>query len=618
MPTNLLANSIDPVNIMHKRSQEVRMSDKIRALRQKLRDLKINGLLVPHTDEHQSEYTPGYAQRMAWLTGFDGSAGFCCVTLNGASIYVDGRYTLQVKEQVDAKEFEFLKLHTDLAEDWLFDNLKEGDIVGYDPWLHSKIWLEKAKAKLAKKKIELKALSQNPIDDIWKDQPLPPKGEAVVQRDRYAGEKSISKRKRIADGIKEKNADALLITSLDSIAWLFNIRGNDVSSTPLVLSFAILFASGKAEIFIDPDKLNDEVKQHLGKQVKCLPKDQFLNRVEELGSEKFSVMADPKSAHAAIFEALEKTKTSIIEAEDPIQMDKACKNDVELEGARKAHVRDAVAVCRFLYWIDENAPTGEIDELDAVRELYDLRNEVSLFQGNSFDTISGAGPNGAIVHYRVTEKTSRRLANGMIYLVDSGGQYLDGTTDVTRTVVIGAPTEEQKDHFTRVLKGHIAMAQARFPVGRTGAHLDTLARKPLWDVGLDYDHGTGHGVGSYLGVHEGPQSISPLGHAVALKPGMILSNEPGYYKAGEYGIRIENLVIVTSSEFDDEERPMLTFETITLVPIDTRLINAHMMSAAEITWLNIYHAKVREKIAPHLQGKEKEWLIKATESITSL
>ena len=594
------------------------MSEKLRALRQKLRDLKIDGFLVPHSDEHQSEYTPAYAERLAWLTGFDGSAGFCCATLNGAAVFVDGRYTLQVREQVDAKEYEFLKLHSDQAEDWLFENLKDGDVVGYDPWLHSKPWLEKAKTKLAKKNIELKALDQNPIDDIWADQPSAPKGVAVVQRDRYSGEKSSSKRKRIADELKEKNSDALLITSLDSIAWLFNIRGNDVSSTPLVLSFAILFNTGKAEIFIDPDKLTDEVIKHLGKQVSCFPKEQFLQRIEELGNEKKTIMVDPKRAHAAIFNVLEGTKTSIVKADDPIQLDKACKNDVELDGARNAHIRDAVAVCRFLRWIDEKAPTGEIDELDAVQELYDLRNEVSLFQGTSFDTISGAGPNGAIVHYRVTEKTSRRLEKGMLYLVDSGGQFLDGTTDVTRTVAIGDPTEEQRDHFTRVLKGHIAMAQARFPVGRTGAHLDTLARKPLWDVGLDYDHGTGHGVGSYLGVHEGPQNISPLSYNVPLKPGMILSNEPGYYKAGEYGIRIENLVIVTPSEFDEEERAMLTFETITLVPIDTRLVNAHMMSAAEITWLNIYHAKVRETIAPLLQGDDKEWLINATESITSL
>ena len=409
-----------------------------------------------------------------------------------------------------------------------------------------------------------------------------------------------------------------MITSLDSIAWLFNIRGTDVDCTPLVLSFAILYSSGKADLYIDPDKVTEEVAKHLGKQVQLLPKTEFLEVLCKLGNDAQTVMVDPIKTHAAVFDALANTGAKIIETDDPIQIDKACKNDVELEGARKAHIRDAVAVCRFLCWLDENGPTGRIDELEAVNELYDLRKEVPLFQSNSFDTISGAGPNGAIVHYKVTEETTRKLKTNMIYLVDSGGQYLDGTTDITRTVAIGTPTEEQRDRFTRVLKGHIALAQARFPEGRTGAHIDTLARKSLWDVGLDYDHGTGHGVGSYLGVHEGPQSISPVGHKTALKPGMIISNEPGYYKTGEYGIRIENLVIVQISEFAEEERPMLTFETITLAPIDTRLINAHMMTAAEITWLNIYHVKVRENISPFLDKKEKEWLIHATEPITTL
>ncbi len=594
------------------------MEDRLRALRQKLRDLGIHGYLVPHTDEHQSEYTPEYAERLAWLTGFDGSAGFASVTLNGAAIFVDGRYTLQVRDQVDNKLYSFQKFHEDPIEDWLYDNLKKGDVVGYDPWLHSKVWLDKARVKLSSKGIALKALPDNPVDDIWKDQPAPPKIPAYVHRDRYSGEKSSFKRKRIAAMLKDKKADALVITALDSIAWLFNIRGSDVSATPLTLSFAILHATGRAELFIDPDKLSDEVIKHLGRQVKNAPKENFLTRLEELAADNASIMIDPKQAHSAIFDVLDKHNTDTIEVNDPIQIDKACKNDVELDGARAAHIRDAVAVCKFLCWIDDRAPTGEISEMDAVDKFLKLRQDVSLFKGTSFDTISGAGPSGAIVHYRVTPKTSRRLENGILYLVDSGGQYFDGTTDVTRTVAVGNPTEEQRDHFTRVLKGHIALAQARFPVGRTGAHLDTLARKSLWDVGLDYDHGTGHGVGSFLGVHEGPQSISPLGHAVALKPGMILSNEPGYYKAGEYGIRIENLVIVTPSEHDEEERPMLTFETITLAPIDTRLINPHMMSAAEITWLNIYHAKVREKIVPFLHGKEKEWLIRATESITSL
>ena len=594
------------------------MVERLRALRQVMRENKVAAFLVPHADEHQSEYTPKYAERLSWISGFDGSAGFACITLSEAALFVDGRYTLQAKNQVDGKAYTRLNIPDDKPEDWLFDQLKRGDVVAYDPWLHTKPWIESVASKLAKKNIELKAYQTNFIDEVWKDRPAPSKAKATVHKDRYSGEKSSDKRKRIAAELKSRGAKALVITSLDSIAWLFNIRGSDVEHTPLVLSFAILFDNANAVLFIDPDKLDKEVKTHLGKQVEFKPKENFIKDVKKLSGDGLKIIADPKKAPAAVFDVLSAGKSEIIELNDPCQLDKACKNEVELDGARSAHIRDAVAVCRFLRWVDENGPTGKYDELDAVQKLLDLRKEVPLFQDTSFDTISGAGPNGAIVHYRVTEKSSRKLNKCMIYLCDSGGQYLDGTTDITRTVTIGTPTEEQKDHFTRVLKGHIALAQARFPKGRTGAHLDTLARKSLWDVGLDYEHGTGHGVGSYLGVHEGQQSISPLGYSTPLKPGMILSNEPGYYKTGEYGIRIENLIIVRNSEYEEEERPMLTFETITLVPIDTRLVNAHMMSAAEITWLNIYHAKVREKISPMLSGKDKEWLLNATESITSL
>lgn len=594
------------------------MKNKLNALRQKMREQKIAGLLVPHTDEHQSEYTPSYAKRIAWLTGFKGSAGMVGITLGAAAIFVDGRYTLQVRDQVDMKIYQQMKLYEDKIEDWFFDNLKEGDVVGFDPWLHDKATLERAEKKLSTKGISLKSIKTNLVDEIWKDQPSPSTVGIKAHDERFAGETSSVKRKRVANILKEASVNALVLTSLDSIAWLLNIRGEDVECTPLALSFAILHQSGKADLFIDPEKLNDDVSKHLGKSVSCYEKDRFEEALAALGKSKKRVMVDPKRAHKAIFDILMSANAEIVEAADPCQIDKACKNQIELEGTRAAHVRDAAAVCRFLCWLDENGPSGKYDELDAVKKLYQFREEVPLFRGNSFDTISGAGSNGAIVHYNVKEAKSKRIEKNMLYLVDSGGQYLDGTTDVTRTVAIGEPTEEQRDNFTRVLKGHIALAQARFPKGRTGAHLDTLARKPLWDVGLDYDHGTGHGVGCYLGVHEGPQSISPLGHSVALQAGMILSNEPGYYKTGEYGIRIENLVIVRNSDFRGQERPMHTFETITLVPIDTRLVNAHMMNVAEITWLNIYHAKVREKIAPLLSGKDLEWLMQATESITSL
>ncbi|WP_438992719.1 aminopeptidase P family protein [Pseudemcibacter sp.] len=594
------------------------MKNKLNALRQKMREQKLSGFLVPHTDEHQSEYTPSYAKRIAWLTGFKGSAGLVAVTLSSAAIFVDGRYTLQVRDQVDMKVYQQMKLYEDKVEDWLYDNLKEGDVVGFDPWLHDKASLKRVEKKLSSKGIILKAVERNPIDEVWDDRPSPSIAEVKAHDVRFAGETSSAKRKRIALNLKELGADALVITSLDSIAWLFNIRGTDVECTPLVLSFAILYQSGKADLFLDPKKLTDDVSKHLGKSVSCYAKDEFVDALSALGKKKKSVMVDPKRAHKAIFDFLSDDEAEIIEVEDPCQLDKACKNQVELDGTRAAHVRDAAAVCRFLRWLDENGVSGKYDELDAVKKLYEYREVVPLFRGNSFDTISGAGSNGAIVHYNVKEAKPKKIEKNMLYLVDSGGQYLDGTTDITRTVVIGDPTEEQRDNFTRVLKGHIALAQARFPKGRTGAHLDTLARKSLWDVGLDYDHGTGHGVGCYLGVHEGPQSISPLGHSVALQAGMILSNEPGYYKTGEYGIRIENLVIVRNSDFRGQERPMHTFETITLVPIDTRLVNAHMMNVAEITWLNIYHAKVREKTASLLSGKDSEWLMKATEPITSL
>lgn len=593
------------------------MDNKLTALRQVMRDQKLNGFLVPHTDEHQSEYTPGYAKRIAWLTGFKGSAGLVTVSLDRAAIYVDGRYTLQVRDQVDMKLYEQLVLHKDKPEDWFVEVLKSGDVVGFDPWLHDKSAINRIREKLSANGIELKAITDNPIDDLWSDRPEPSKEIAVPHVVKYAGESSSDKRKRLAEKVKASGADAQVITSLDSIAWLLNIRGRDVECTPLVLSFAILNQNASVDLFIDPDKVTDDLKSHLGADVSLYAKTDFEVALGKLGADQKAVSVDPKRAHIAIFDLLEKAGAKVIEGEDPCVKDKAQKNDIELDGTRAAHIRDAVAVCRFLRWIDENAASGKYDELDAVEKLYTFRQDVDLFQGNSFDTISGAGSNGAIVHYNVKEASPKKLEADMLYLVDSGGQYLDGTTDITRTIAIGNTTEEQRDNFTRVLKGHIALAQARWPHGRTGAHLDSLARKSLWDVGLDYDHGTGHGVGSYLGVHEGPQSLSPVGH-VPLEAGMILSNEPGFYKTGEYGIRIENLVIVRNSNFRGQNRPMHTFETVTLVPIDTRLVNAHMMTAAEITWLNIYHANVREEIGPLLDGKDKEWLITATESITSL
>ncbi|WP_417320352.1 aminopeptidase P family protein [Emcibacter sp.] len=586
------------------------------ALRQQLRDLGLQGFVVPHADEHQNEYTPANAERLAWLTGFTGSAGEAAVTLSEGAIFVDGRYTLQVRQQTDKRQFTPLDLFEDKMEDWLAERVKKGDRIGYDPWLHTREWIARVSAKLSEKGAGFEPVETNPIDQVWQDRPADSEAPAVVHPVEYSGEKSEHKRERIAAEVKSRGADAVVLTLLDSIAWLFNIRGQDVEHTPLVSCYAILLKNGTASLFIDPGKVDAGLKEYLGKGVRLAAKTDFVAGLKKLKKKK--VLVDPKRTHAAVFEILETAGAETITGDDPCILPKAMKNEVEVKGARSAHNRDAIAVCKFLAWLDQVGPKGETDELTAAEKLLSLRKEQDLFKDTSFTTISGAGPNGAIVHYRVTPESNSRLEPNMLYLVDSGGQYLDGTTDITRTVCIGTPTEEQKDHFTRVLKGHIALAQARFPHGRSGAHLDSLARKPLWDVGLDYDHGTGHGVGSYLGVHEGPQSISRLGFNVPLEPGMILSNEPGYYREGEYGIRIENLVLVRERKFDEEERSMLSFETLTHVPIDRRLVNAYMMTTAEITWFNIYHAQVREIVGPHLSGKEKEWLMKATESLVVL
>ncbi len=591
------------------------MTKRLSALRQSLRDRKLAGFLIPHADEHQSEYAPERAKRLTWLTGFAGSAGLAVVTLDRAAIYVDGRYTLQVRDQVDVKYFEPLRLLEDKPEDWFSAHLNRGDRIGYDPALHTRMWLEKLSETMAGHDIDLVPVAENPIDNLWQNRPPAPKNPVFPHAMEFTGEESRHKRARIGADLKAARVHAAVITCLDSIAWLLNIRGSDVEHSPLVSSYLIMKNNGKAIFFVDDDKISDEVRDHLGTGVKVKPYDEFLSAVKKLGKGGKHILVDPKRTHAVVPDTLEQGGAVVVAKDDPCLMPKACKNDVEMAGARAAHIRDAVAMCKFLCWFEDAVPSGNVDELSATEKLLDFRKQQENFRGLSFDTISGAGPNGAIVHYRSSPATNRKIAGDMLYLLDSGGQYLDGTTDLTRTIAIGRPTEEQRDRYTRVLKGHIALAQARFPVGRSGAHLDSLARKSLWDIGLDYDHGTGHGVGSYLGVHEGPQSISHLGFEVALMPGMILSNEPGYYKPGEYGIRIENLMIVRPSHFEDEERPMNIFETITFVPMDTRLVNAHMMSSAEITWLNIYHAQVREKISPFLEGRELDWLHKATQSV---
>jgi Xaa-Pro aminopeptidase len=589
-------------------------ADRLAALREQLKAEKLDGFVVPLTDEHMSEYVGSYAQRLAWLTGFQGSAGSAVVLPEEAAIFVDGRYTLQVRQQVSPTEWSYQSVPETSTTQWLEEHAPEGARIGYDPWLHTRDWVKKAKEALATRGAELVAVDRNPIDEIWKDRPEASKAHLIVQPDEYAGKSAAEKRTEIGDWLGKHHADAAVLSALDSIAWAFNIRGADVTHTPVALAYAIVYADGTADLFVASEKIGPDVRKHLGNGVRLHERSEFESALSGLKDK--SVVVDPERAVAAIFEALEKAGAKILPLRDPTILPKAIKNPAEIAGQKAAQTRDGAAIVRFLHWIDDEAPKGEVDELIASAKLESLRREAPELRDLSFDSISGAGPNGAIVHYKSSEKTNRKLEKGTLYLIDSGGQYVDGTTDITRTVPIGEPTAEMKDRFTRVLKGHIAIATAVFPKGTRGSQLDSFARRPLWEAGLDYAHGTGHGVGSFLAVHEGPQRISPVGSAQSggdepLQAGMIISNEPGYYKTGEYGIRIENLVLVVPREIEGAEKEMLGFETLTFAPIDRRLIDVQMLEPEELVWLNCYHAHVLAKIGPTLSGKDLEWLQKA-------
>ena len=589
-------------------------ADRLAALREQLKAEKLDGFVVPLTDEHMSEYVGSYAQRLAWLTGFQGSAGSAVVLPEQAAIFVDGRYTLQVRQQVSPTEWSYQSVPETSTTQWLEEHASEGARIGYDPWLHTRDWVKKAKDALASRGAELVAVDRNPIDEIWKDRPEASKAHLVVQSDQYAGKSAAEKRTEIGDWLVKHHADAAVLSALDSIAWAFNIRGADVTHTPVALAYALVHADGTADLFVASEKIGPEVRQHLGNGVRLHERSEFKSALSELNGK--TVVVDPERAVAAIFGALEKAGAKILTLRDPTILPKALKNAAEIAGQKAAQERDGAAIARFLHWIDEQAPKGDLDELKASDHLEALRRESPELRDLSFDSISGAGPNGAIVHYKSSEKTNRKLEKGTLYLIDSGGQYVDGTTDITRTVAIGEPTAEMRDRFTRVLKGHIAIATAVFPKGTRGTQLDSFARRPLWEAGLDYAHGTGHGVGSFLAVHEGPQRISPVGSSQSggdepLQAGMIISNEPGYYKTGEYGIRIENLVLVVPREIEGAEKEMLGFETLTFAPIDRRLIDAEMLDPEELVWLNCYHAHVLAKIAPTLTGSDLEWLQKA-------
>lgn len=583
------------------------------ALRKQLAKDGWDGFVIPISDEHMSEYVGSYAQRLEWLTGFGGSAGTAVVLADKAAIFVDGRYTLQVRDQVDGALWSYESVPQTSVAAWLADHAPQGARIGYDAWLHSKGWADGVAKALQAKDALLLPVGRNPVDVVWEDQPAPSLAPAVPHADEYAGKSAHEKRAEVAEWLGAKRLDAAVVTALDSVAWLLNIRGADVDRTPVALSFVIAHADGTADLFIAPEKVTADLAAHLGNAVRVQPRDAFVPALEALKGRKVAV--DPERAVAAVFHALEGAGANVVPLTDPVVLPKAIKNPVEQAGHRAAQARDGAAIARFLRWVCEEAPKGDVTELSAADRLQAFRAEGGLLKDLSFDTISGAGPNGAVVHYRVSAESSRTLEPNSVYLVDSGGQYVDGTTDITRTVWIGpdAPPAQIKDRFTRVLKGHIALACAVFPKGTAGSQLDSFARQFLWQAGLDYAHGTGHGVGSFLSVHEGPQRIAKAaggqaGTGQELLAGMILSNEPGYYKAGEYGIRIENLVLVERREIAGAEGEFFGFETLTFAPIDRALVDVALLTGEERAWFDGYHAQVRAILAPQLAGADLGWL----------
>lgn len=588
---------------------------RVASIRAEMRKQSLDGIIIPRGDAHQGEYVAPHDERLSWATGFTGSAGMAIVLTDSAAIFIDGRYTLQVTDQTDGSIFTPLHLIEAPPAQWLRKTVKAGQRIGFDPWLHTPNGLEPLAAAVKDAGGTLVAVEHSPVDLAWRDQPPPPLAPIVAHDLSLAGEASAQKRTRIAASVTAAKANAAVITLPESIAWLLNIRGGDVSHVPLPHSFATINAEGAVDLFVAPQKVSPALNAHLGNGVRVRPVEEFGAALDQLGAARSAVLIDPAWSAVWAFDRLQRAGATVIRGADPCLLPKACKNKVELDGVRAAHVRDGVALSRFLVWAKREGSKGAISEIQACEKLEDFRRETGALKDLSFDSISGSGPNGAIVHYRVTRKTDRRLAPGELFLIDSGGQYADGTTDVTRTVALGAPTAEMRDRFTRVLQGHIALATAVFPEGTTGAQLDTLARAPLWQAGLDYDHGTGHGVGAYLSVHEGPQSISKRPITQALLPGMICSNEPGYYKTGGYGIRIENLIVVEPRTMQGGERKMLGFETITLAPIDLDLVEVSMLSVSERGWLNAYHARVRETLTPLLDAAMAQALAHETRAI---
>jgi Xaa-Pro aminopeptidase len=567
----------------------------------------LDGFLVPHEDEHQNEYLPEANDRLAWLTGFTGSAGAGVVMRDRAAVFTDGRYTVQVKAQVDAGQFELRDL-VDGGVPAYLEQAPRGAVIGYDPRLHSPDALATLRRAAAKAGAELKPVEANPVDLAWgDDRPAQPTAPVVPHPERYSGESSVSKRARIGEAVAKAAADAAVLTAPASIAWLFNVRGGDVIRTPLPLAQAIVETDGRARLFLDPAKVTNELPGWLGDAVRLEAPDALTSALEALNGRR--VLIDPAQSSAWYFDRLEAAGATLIRGMDPCTLPRAIKNAVEIEGSRQTHIRDGAALARFLHWVDTVAQAELPDERRVVEALERFREETGALKDLSFDTIAGVGPNAALPHYRPVTRTIRRMEKGSLLLVDGGGQYLDGTTDVTRTMAIGEPSADQRRMFTLVLKGHIAMATVRFPAGTTGHQLDALARLPMWLAGLDYDHGTGHGVGSYLGVHEGPQRIAKAVNTQPLLPGMIVSNEPGYYREGHWGIRIETLQVVTPAEqLPGGERPMHGFEQLTFAPLDRRLIDVDLLTPAERAYVDAYHAETFAKVGPLLDGEVKAWL----------
>ncbi len=587
-------------------SDPAQVAPRVEALRRALATLGLDGFIVPRADEHQGEYVPAHMARLAWLTGFTGSAGNAVVLADKAALIVDGRYTIQSAAQTDASVVTPVKMEETPLERWIEANLPEGGRLGYDPWLHTVDGVAKLEKAAASAGGALVAVGQNPIDALWADRPAPPSAPVKAHRAEFAGESPAEKLARIQEALAKAKVDALVVSDPHALAWTFNIRGGDVEHTPLPLGYAIVPREGRPTVFLAPEKVTNEAGDAIGAVGEIAPPAALETQLRALGAAGAKVRLDATTGASALATLISDAGGAPDAGPDPIALMKARKNTAELAGTRAAHLRDGAAMVRFLSWLAREAPGGGLTEIDAVAALEAERLKTGLLRDVSFTTIAGAGPNAALPHYRVTEASNLPITPG-IFLVDSGGQYEDGTTDITRTMAVGEPSDEMRDRYTRVLKGHLAISRALFVKGTSGAQLDALARLPLWQAGLDFDHGTGHGVGSYLSVHEGPQRLSKLG-TTPLEPGMILSNEPGYYKQGEYGIRIENLIVVEERQIPGGDRTIYGFETITWAPYERALIELKLLDDGEIAWINAYHAQVWSNLAGQVEGEAKDWL----------